>query len=142
MNILFVEDDKMNRRVVGEMLKAARIEMFEAENALEGLRMIDEGDYDLVLMDLRMPGMDGLEAIQHIRRREDEKRSIPIIVVTADTAMDLRGECLEKGADEFMIKPVEIRALFETIAFTIAKHKKAKQAQKDNPQAGGKTAFG
>ena len=129
MKILFVEDDPMNRRVVGEMLKAARIEMLEAENAVTGLKMIDEQNFDLILMDLRMPGMDGLEAIQHIRRREDSKRNVPIIVVTADTAMDLRGECLDKGADEFLIKPVEIRALFETIAFTIAKHKKAKQAE-------------
>merc|ERR1711916_22792 len=55
-------------------------------------------------MDLRMPGMDGLQAIQRIRARTDEKRDIPIVVVTADTAMDLRGECLDKGADEFMIK--------------------------------------
>lgn len=141
MKILFVEDDKMNRRVVGEMLKAARIDMFEAEDGPTGLRMIDEGEYDLVLMDLRMPGMDGLEAIGHIRARTDEKRHIPIIVVTADTAMDLRGECLDKGADEFMIKPVEIRALFETIAFTIAKHKKEKQNRAE-AELQEKTAFG
>lgn len=125
MKILFVEDDPMNRRVVGEMLKAAKINMDEAEDAPTGLRMIDEGDYDVVLMDLRMPGMDGLEAIGHIRAREDEKAKVPIIVVTADTALDLRGQCLDQGANEFLIKPVEIRALFETIAFTIAKHKKA-----------------
>ncbi len=140
MKILFVEDDPMNRRVVGEMLKAARIEMFEAEDALTGLDMIEQNEFDLVLMDLRMPGMDGLEAIRHIRNRKDDKRLIPIIVVTADTAMDLRGECLDKGADEFMIKPVEIRALFETIAFTIAKHKKARQAMQD--KADNKAAFG
>ncbi len=140
MKILFVEDDPMNRRVVGEMLKAARIEMFEAEDALKGLDMIEKNEFDLVLMDLRMPGMDGLEAIRHIRNRKDDKRLIPIIVVTADTAMDLRGECLDKGADEFMIKPVEIRALFETIAFTIAKHKKARQAMQD--KADNKAAFG
>lgn len=125
MKILFVEDDPMNRRVVGEMLKAAKINMDEAEDAPTGLRMIDVGDYDVVLMDLRMPGMDGLEAIGHIRAREDEKAKVPIIVVTADTALDLRGQCLDQGANEFLIKPVEIRALFETIAFTIAKHKKA-----------------
>ncbi|MFC6198998.1 response regulator [Ponticaulis profundi] len=128
MKILFVEDDAMNRRVVGEMLSAAHIDMHEAEDALTGLRMIDEDDFDMILMDLRMPGMDGMEAIRRIRKRTDEKRHVPIIVVTADTAMDLRGECLDNGADEFLIKPIEIRALFETIAFTIAKHKKARQA--------------
>lgn len=125
MKILFVEDDPMNRRVVKEMLTAARIELHEAENGPTGLRMIDEDDYDLVLMDLRMPGMDGMEAIRRIRDRDDEKARVPIIVVTADTAMNLRGQCLEQGADEFLIKPVEVRALFETIAFTIAKRKKA-----------------
>ena len=140
MRILFVEDDAMNRRVVGEMLKAARIEMFEAEDAIRGLEMIEQDNYDLVLMDLRMPGMDGLEAIRRIRSRQDEKRYIPIIVVTADTAMDLRGECLDNGADEFMIKPVEVRALFETIAFTIAKHKKARQAALEAEK--NKAAFG
>ena len=82
-------------------------------------------DFDLVLMDLRMPGMDGMEAIGHIRARDDEKGKLPIIVVTADTALNLRGQCLEQGADEFLIKPVEVRALFETIAYTIAKRKKA-----------------
>ena len=128
MKILFVEDDAMNRRVVGEMLSAAHIDMHEAEDALTGLRMIDEDDFDMILMDLRMPGMDGMEAIRRIRKRTDEKRHVPIIVVTADTAMDLRGECLDNGADEFLIKPIEIRALFEMIAFTIAKHKKARQA--------------
>ncbi len=132
MKILFVEDDPMNRRVVSEMLKAANIDMHEAEDGPTGLRMIDEEDYDVVLMDLRMPGMDGLQAIQRIRARTDEKRDIPIVVVTADTAMDLRGECLDKGADEFMIKPVEIRALFETIAFTIAKKKKARKEASEN----------
>lgn len=127
MRILFVEDDPLNRRVVKEMLTAARIDMYEAEDALTGLKMIDENDYDLILMDLRMPGMDGMEAIRRIRAREDEKGLVPIIVVTADTALDLRGQCIEQGADEFLIKPVEVRGLFETIAYTIAKHKKSRR---------------
>lgn len=135
MKILFVEDDPMNRRVVKEMLTAARIELHEAENGPTGLRMIDEDDYDLVLMDLRMPGMDGMEAIRRIRDRDDAKGQVPIIVVTADTALNLRGQCLEQGADEFLIKPVEVRALFETIAYTIAKRKKANRTTGDGGEA-------
>lgn len=135
MKILFVEDDPMNRRVVKEMLTAARIELHEAENGPTGLRMIDEDDYDLVLMDLRMPGMDGMEAIRRIRDRDDAKGQVPIIVVTADTALNLRGQCLEQGADEFLIKPVEVRALFETIAYTIAKRKKANRNTGDGGEA-------
>lgn len=125
----------MNRRVVKEMLTAAKIELHEAEDALTGLRKIDEENYDLILMDLRMPGMDGMEAIRRIRAREDEKSEIPIIVVTADTALNLRGQCLEQGADEFLIKPVEVRGLFETIAFTIAKHKRARLGSGDGGEA-------
>lgn len=142
MRILFVEDDAMNRRVVSEMLTAANIEMVGAEDAYKGLQLIEEQDFDLVLMDLRMPGMDGQEAISRIRSRRDEKRFIPIVVVTADTAMDLRGQCLDNGADEFLIKPIEIRALFETIAFTIAKHKKAMKLRSEENGSREKSAFG
>ena len=67
MNILFVEDDAMNRRVVRDMLDVAGATMAEADRAEEGLRRIDEEDFDVVLVDLRMPGMDGLEAIGRIR---------------------------------------------------------------------------
>lgn len=135
MKILFVEDDPMNRRVVKEMLTAARIELHEAENGPTGLQMIEDDNYDLVLMDLRMPGMDGMEAIRRIRDRDDAKGQVPIIVVTADTALNLRGQCLEQGADEFLIKPVEVRALFETIAYTIAKRKKANRGTGDGGEA-------
>ncbi|MAK62931.1 MAG: response regulator [Ponticaulis sp.] len=135
MKILFVEDDAMNRRVVKEMLTAANIEFDEAEDGPAGLKKIDEEVYDVILMDLRMPGMDGMEAIRRIRARDDEKARTPIIVVTADTALNLRGQCLEQGADEFLIKPVEVRALFETIAFTIAKHKKARSRTGDGGEA-------
>src|ERR1700754_5215010 len=86
MNILFVEDDAMNRRVVRDMLTVAGATMDEAHDAESGLQMIDERQYDIVLMDLRMPGMDGLTAIKHIRARTDDKASVPVIVVTADTA--------------------------------------------------------
>ena len=115
MQILFVEDDPMNRRVVKDMLMIVDAEMFEAEDAETGLAMIDANDYDIILMDLRMPGMDGLTAIQHIRARADAKAKLPIIVVTADTAADLRAKCLAGGADDVLPKPVAMNALFDAI---------------------------
>lgn len=120
MRVLFVEDDPMNRRVVRDMLSVAGVEMSEAENAETGLRMVDETGYDLVLMDLRMPGMDGLTAIRHIRARPDAKSGLPIIVVTADTAVDLRDECMESGANDLLLKPVAMNSLFDTIGRIIA----------------------
>ena len=67
MRVLFVDDDAMNRRVVKDMLQVAGVEMDEAEDGEKGLLQIGEKTYDVILMDLRMPGMDGLTAIGHIR---------------------------------------------------------------------------
>lgn len=120
MKLLFIEDDRMNRRVVKDMLHVAGVEMEEAESAEEGLNLLDSNDYDMLLVDLRMPGMDGITAIGHIRARADAKAQVPVIVVTADTAIDLRERCLAAGADEVLFKPVAMDALFETIGRLLA----------------------
>lgn len=112
MRILFVEDDPLNRRVVKDMLQTVGAELVEAEDAESGLRMIDEQSFEVVLMDLRMPGMDGLTAIRHIRERTDAKSMLPIIVVTADTALTIREDCMGRGADEVILKPVAMKQLF------------------------------
>jgi len=71
MRVLFIEDDAMNRRVVKDMLTIVGVPMDEAEDADIGLRMVEAADYDAILVDLRMPGMDGLSAIRSIRARDD-----------------------------------------------------------------------
>ena len=121
MNVLFIEDDRMNRRVVRDMLDVAGADMAEAESAEQGLQMLDSGTYDMLLVDLRMPGMDGITAIQRIRARADDKAGVPIIVVTADTAVDLRDRCLAAGADEVLFKPVAMDALFEAMGRILAR---------------------
>ena len=121
MNILFIEDDPMNRRVVRDMLDVAGATMTEAEDAETGLALIDAHDYEIVLVDLRMPGMDGIEAIGHIRARADTRAQVPVIVVTADTAVDLRDRCLQAGADEVLFKPVAMDALFDAIGRILAR---------------------
>jgi CheY-like chemotaxis protein len=121
MNVLFIEDDPMNRRVVGDMLDVAGATMTGAESAELGLQLIEENDYAIVLIDLRMPGMDGITAIQHIRARPDQKAALPIIVVTADTAVDLRERCIDQGADEVLFKPVAMDALFDAMGRMLAK---------------------
>lgn len=120
MNILFIEDDPMNRRVVRDMLDVAGAQMAEAEHAEAGLLRIEEEEFDVILVDLRMPGMDGIEAIERIRARGDRKAELPIIVVTADTAVDLRERCVSAGADEVLFKPVAMDDLFDTIGRVLA----------------------
>jgi CheY-like chemotaxis protein len=120
VNVLFIEDDRMNRRVVRDMLDVAGATMIEAESAEQGLALLGEESVDMVLVDLRMPGMDGLTAIRHIRARGDDKGALPIIVVTADTAIDLRERCLAAGADDVIFKPVAMDALFDAMGRLLA----------------------
>jgi CheY-like chemotaxis protein len=121
MEVLFVEDDAMNRRVVKDMLRVVGANMAEAPDAESGLQMINDGAFNIVLMDLRMPGMDGLTAIEILRARTDSKAMLPVIVVTADTAIDLRERCLASGADDVILKPVATAALLNVIGRKVAK---------------------
>lgn len=120
MKVLFVEDDALNRRVVKDMLSVVGASMFEAADAETGLRMIDEHDFNVVLMDLRMPGMDGEAAIRLIRSRNDAKGALPVIVVTADTAVDLHERCLRSGADEVLRKPIAMGPLLNAMGRLMA----------------------
>ena len=126
MRVLFVDDDKMNRRVVRDMLEIAGVVMDEAPDGESGLQMVDENDYTIILMDLRMPGMDGMTAIKHIRDRNDAKADLPILVVTADTSVNIREHCIADGADDLLQKPVAMNALYDAMASIIASRAQAK----------------
>lgn len=115
MKVLFVDDDALNRRVVRDMLNVVGVTMDEAASAAEGLSRIDGEDYALILMDLRMPVMDGLAATRQLRARTDAKAKLPVIVVTADTSSDLRQRCELSGADDVLMKPVAMSSLLDAI---------------------------
>ena len=115
MRVIFVEDDALNRRVVRDMLQVINIDMEEAEDAESGLVKIANGAFDIVLMDLRMPGMDGLAAIRQLRQMPEPVGNTPVIVVTADTASDLGSRCRDAGANEVILKPVALNALIDAI---------------------------
>lgn len=121
MQVLFVEDDAMNRRVVKDMLSVIGATMDEAPDAETGLRMIEDGSFNIILMDLRMPGMDGLTAIRQLRARTDAKGQLPVIVVTADTAAGLRERCLLDGADDVILKPVAMNVLLKAMSRMLTK---------------------
>jgi CheY-like chemotaxis protein len=116
VRVLFVDDNEMNRRVLKHMLTTAGIETVEAADGKSALLLIEENEFDLVLMDLRMPGMDGLEAVEHVRARKDAKAAVHIVVVTADAGQDIRDLCLHAGADDLLTKPVDMTALYDVVA--------------------------
>ena len=119
MRILYIDDDAVNRQVIRDMLALADVEMLEAADAVSGLAVIDTADLDVVLVDLRMAGMDGLTAIAHIRARQDSKSNLPLIIITADTSPILRQHCIDGGADDMILKPVTMKELFDVIGRAI-----------------------
>ncbi len=120
MHILLVEDDALNRKVIRTLFEGMDVTLVEAQDGQEALDALEVAAFDVVLMDLRMPGMDGFEATQKIRAREDFKANVPLVVITADTAVNISGSCKSMGADAVLFKPVRMDDLFGAIGDAIA----------------------
>ncbi|OYW95046.1 MAG: hypothetical protein B7Z13_02950 [Caulobacterales bacterium 32-67-6] len=113
--VLLADDNPTNRRVVELMLDAAEIEVVSVENGAEAVSALRDGAFDLVLMDLRMPVMDGLEAIAAIRAAEPPGQRLPIIVVSANAGPEDRDASAAAGADRHIAKPIRAETLFGAI---------------------------
>ena len=108
--ILLVEDNEMNRDMLSRRLIRRGYEVILAEDGESGVRMAQEREPTLILMDLSLPDIDGLEATR--RLKEDPRtRRIPVIVLTAHAMMGDRQQALAAGADDYDIKPVELERL-------------------------------
>ncbi|NTU80351.1 MAG: response regulator [Chloroflexales bacterium] len=116
--VLLVEDSEAGLQVVGGYLRAQGYEVLVARDGREALRQAATARPDLILMDIQLPGMDGLEAIQRIRAAG--LHTTPIIALTALAMPGDRERCLEAGANTYLAKPVGIRALITTIAEVLA----------------------
>lgn len=106
--VLVVEDDLVNQRVTLGYLKLVGYEGHVVDSGEAALRALVEGDYDLILMDKMMPGMDGLEATRAIRDSDPDVRDpgIPIIALTAEVSTEARRECLAAGMNDYLTKPI------------------------------------
>lgn len=126
MNILYIDDDATNRAVLRGMLATAGVAMDEASDARSGLRMIEEGSYALVLMDLRMPQISGLTAIRQLRATGRPESQVPIVAITADLTAGVRGLCTDAGANGFLSKPVALDDLFSVVGTVLAESQRTR----------------
>ncbi|TPG52154.1 response regulator [Sphingomonas glacialis] len=115
LRFLCIEDDALNRRVLSDMLNVAGGVTDECANGEDGLAQLDANEFDCVLVDLRMPGMDGHTVIERIRGRGDAKARLPIVVITAEGSGPGTARCLRSGADRVLGKPVVMDELFKCI---------------------------
>ncbi len=105
--ILLVEDNYINQKVISLMLQNINIQVDVASNGLEAIDMFEKNEYNLILMDIRMPKMDGLQATQHIKKTlKYQKINIPIVAVTANAFNEDRKLALDNGMDDFLSKPI------------------------------------
>lgn len=117
--VLLVDDIAMNRDVVGAFLRSAGHLVWLAENGEDGIRLASEHTFDVVLMDVRMPEMDGLEATRRIRALPAPHGRVPILALTAGVMPEEIAECDAAGMDGLVTKPVEYTRLIQAIADTV-----------------------
>ncbi|MFP4055013.1 MAG: response regulator, partial [Phycisphaerae bacterium] len=117
VRLLIAEDNRVNQVLALRMLAKLGYRAEVAGNGAEAIRALAEVDYDVVLMDVQMPQLDGLEATQKIRRGEDGVRNpqVPIIAMTANAMTGDRDECLSVGMNDYVSKPIDSRRLAEAL---------------------------
>jgi CheY-like chemotaxis protein len=114
LSILLVEDNLLNQRIVTFSLKKYNHDVVIANNGVEAIERFREQKFHVILMDIMMPVMDGLEATIKIREEEllnGTLKRTPIIALTANTMDNDRDKCISFGMDEFMSKPFDIEKL-------------------------------
>jgi CheY-like chemotaxis protein len=112
--ILYVEDNFQNKRLVKKVLVAKGYEVLEAEDGLQGIAIAARERPDLILMDINMPGIDGMEATSRLKSSPDLSH-IPIIALTANAMRGDRERILAAGCDDYLQKPVDNTKLVELI---------------------------
>jgi signal transduction histidine kinase/ActR/RegA family two-component response regulator len=121
LRVLVAEDNPINQKVIGAMLRRQGWSVTMAINGVEACRYFGESCFDLVLMDVQMPEMDGLEATRRIRAEEARRGSArtPILALTAHASQTQHEQCLAQGMDSVITKPVNLPSLLREIAAVV-----------------------
>ena len=121
--VLVVEDDSKSRKLVRDLLTFKGYEIIEAETGEEGVRLAQERRPGLVLMDIRLPGIDGIQALGRLRA-EVATREIPVMAMTASVMAGDRQRVLDAGFDAFQSKPIKIKDFVTAVEQLLAHHRK------------------
>ena len=116
--ILIIEDNALNRKLVRDVLQAKGYRTLESETAEEGVRLAREHQPALVLMDIQLPGMNGIDALGQLRA-DPTTQAIPVIAVTASAMTQNRQQIMAAGFDGYQPKPINVAAFLEAVRQTI-----------------------
>jgi two-component system sensor histidine kinase/response regulator len=164
-NILLAEDNLINQTLATKLLETRGHRVTVASNGIEAVEAFKKGDFDLIIMDIQMPEMDGFEATREIRRMEDRRQksevrsqaeqipiankssivnrqssiySIPIIAMTAHAMTGDREKCIDAGMDDYVSKPIKPEALYSVIDKVARKSQSEKEQKPTQPSQGSK----
>ena len=118
--ILLVEDNEKNMKLARDLLQYHGFATVEATNAEDGIVLARERSPKLVLMDIQLPGMDGVSALEHLRKDANTSR-IPIVAMTASVMKEDRERFEKAGFDGFITKPIDVRAFPQQVRDAIAR---------------------
>ena len=146
-DILLAEDNLINQTLAIKLLEARGHRVALASNGVEAVAEFKKGDFDLILMDIQMPEMDGFEATKAIRDLEGESRKektstierIPIVAMTAHAMTGDREKCIDAGMDDYVSKPIKPKALYSVINKVARKSQSEKEHEQTQPPQGSKT---
>lgn len=120
--ILVAEDNPVNRTVIQKILERAGHYCHLVENGEEALDAIEEHDFDVIIVDMNMPVMNGIDAARAMRVLEGPGHHVPVIMLSADVTAETKVEALAAGVDQFLPKPIQINLLLETLDRLIAQY--------------------
>jgi len=118
--ILAIEDHEENRRILRLLLQSAGFEMIEALTGEDGVAMAEKERPDLILMDIQLPRMNGIEAL-HVLRGDDRTRAVPVIAVTASAMSQDRQKIMAAGFDGYQAKPIDVTGFVNAVREMIAR---------------------
>jgi CheY-like chemotaxis protein len=124
--VLVVEDHAINRKFMGVLLDRLDCQTSYCEDGQQALDKVQAEVFDLILMDVNMPVMDGLTATRAIRALASDTAQVPIVVITADVSVETHDEAMASGATDFLTKPVQIAKFREVVNKYLASAKSAK----------------
>ena len=123
--VLVAEDYEINQEVIRDILELFECEVEIAENGQIAAEMFEQGQYDLIFMDIQMPVLDGYQATQAIRAKEKEGEHITIIALTANAMSGDREKCMEAGMDDYVPKPIETTTIEAMLSKYLSEKQKA-----------------
>ena len=122
--VLIVEDNEKNRKLARDVLQFHGYQILETDNAEDGIKLAKERLPALILMDFHLPGMNGIEALTHLRA-DAATKAIPVIAVTASVMTEDRKRIIAAGFDGLQTKPIHVKEFVQVVRDTIDKRKAA-----------------